>query len=147
MGLISESQLNKFKSAINATTDTFMKKPVVYKRYTTSLDRFNENRRQDQSVELFQLETLIVWGSEKYSMNKEGNGSSDMTNGYALFNIKDLRAAGMIDEEGNFVTRIGSDYLVDQGVEHSVVGYNLVGQLIDENLLVRVFIKKQLRDG
>lgn len=150
MGLISAAQRAKIKSAIESVTDTFMQKTITYRRYGESLDRFNENRRNNQKLTEYTVLGLVVWGSlegDKTAMDNLGRGGVDMSDGYIAFHVKDLLAVGLVDVMRNFVPKSNSDYVVDQGIEHRVVGHSLKGQFIDENLIVKVYIQKKKKDG
>lgn len=150
MTLLSPAQRAQFKAAVNSVTDTFMLKPLLYRRYGESIDRWNENRLADQKKTEYNVLGLIVWGSnesDKTVMDSEGKGGYDISDGYALFNIKDLVAVGLVNGDGNFIGKSNSDYIVDQNVEHSIIGHKLIGQLVDENLMIKLYLEKNLNHG
>lgn len=157
MGLLNKNQIKKINAAFNAVTDTFMRKPITYLQYGESVDPWNENRRKKQKLNQYEILGLIVWGAGKgtdgYQKNKDGNGAGDLSEGYALFNIKDLKAVGMIDTNGNLITKENSDYIVANGEEYMVIGHNLKGpfledvNLLSKDVLVKIFIQKQLKNG
>lgn len=150
MGLISPDQRTQIKNGINSVTDTFMQKPLVYKRYSETLDRFNENRRPAQQLQSYSVLGFIVWGElegDKTTMDADGNGGFDESTAYVLFNIKDLIAVGLVDSDKNFIGKANTDYIVDQNEELRVIGHTLIGQLIDENLLIKIYIEKQINNG
>lgn len=150
MGLISPAQQAKIKQAIESVTDTFMQKPLIYRKYGESLDRFNENRRNNQKLTEYNILGLVVWGSlegDKTAMDSLGRGGVDMSDGYIAFHVKDLLAVGLVDVLRNFVGKSNSDYIIDQGIEHRIIGHSLKGQFISENLIVKIYIQKKKKDG
>lgn len=150
MGLISPAQQAKIKLAIESVTDTFMQKSITYRKYGESLDMFNENRRNNQQFTEYTVLGLVVWGSlegDKTAMDSLGRGGVDMSDGYIAFHVKDLLAVGLVDVMRNFVGEANADYVVDQGIEHRVIGHSLKGQFIDENLIVKIYIQKKMKNG
>lgn len=151
MGLISNKNRLKIKAAIKSVTDTFMKKPLVYHRKTTSLDIFQENRnpKKDQTYNLLGFVKFNAGpggiGTDTY--NNEGDGAFDDSDGYILFHIDDLRDAGLLDSNDNFLGASNSDTVIYQGDTLRITGSTLSAQFIDENLLVRLAFKKEIVNG
>lgn len=151
MGLISNSNRLKIKTAIKSVTDTFFQKPIIYIRRTTSTDEFQENR-SPQEEQRYNLLAFVKFNAGPGGIgpdptHPDGGGSYDNNDGYVLFHIEDLRAVGMIDEQNNFIGSSLADLVIYQETTLIITGSVSIAQFIDENLLVRMAFKKRVSDG
>lgn len=151
---------NPFQAVINAvpqitdaiarTTDTFCNKPFVYQLGGESVERINRNRK-DQTFTNYNLLGLIVWYTDKTdtdTMRNEGEGGIDFGEGYILLNIKDLREVKLLDENGNFIGKANTDYVLYQEEKIRVVGLpKAIGQLVDSVQVYKIFIRKIQKNG
>jgi hypothetical protein len=138
-GLLSDDDILQFREAIKSVTDTFCVLPVVYERHGDSLDTFNEDR-EDEAVTSYNLNALVVYSSLSGDMaNRMPVGAENLPDGYALFNLEDLQAAGLMD--GNYLPLMNpaQDFMVISGARKLVIGTPVLGQFDQLNTVLKVF--------
>jgi hypothetical protein len=146
MGFLSESDLSEFRNAIKQTTDTFCQIPIIYHKKKRVFDRFNEDQKPEE--ENYNLNGLLVYDSKGISSQSTQDGSLgkyDNAEGYVLLNYEDLIAANMIDSDGKFIGNQSEDELTFQGIRVEILGIPLIGQLVNQFSVIKIWFKKNIR--
>ena len=143
--LISVDQLIQIKNALQDVTDTFLQKDFIYNKYGHSTDRFQEDGQQ-KSLQPILMKGLFKF-KDKSNVASNNWGEYDNSDAYILLKISDIEPLGIVDIHGNFTGVPNTDSVIYQNEEYSVEGAVPIGQLIDENVLFKVFISKNIKNG
>lgn len=153
---LSDSDFAEIRTAINDTVETFAQKPVLYKLTTEqAMDRFGRDKHLANNKTKFDLLGLVVWSVPDSELNVEDIGKYDFSMGYVLFSWDYLVEKELIitgTDESNNPTSIPAfkpevDLIVIEGETLEVMGVNIAGQLKDKECVVKVFFKRDLKNG
>lgn len=131
MSLISPEQFAQIGAAIKQVTETFFKIDVTIVRRTRKLSAYNQSRKDTHSEATYQVLALSVYDKEgeDAQSKRTDSGSFDLSDGYLLIHNDVLKAAGLMDADGNPTITAHQDTVKFAGDEWEIDGVNLVGPL------------------
>jgi hypothetical protein len=162
--LISSSDWGEIRSALEDVKDTFFKFPVIFRKRTTrKLTNFHESREADLDYIDYPLLALKV--EEKTDNESRGTenkeGSVDIAEGYIYLSYQKLLVTNpplitastfddtfdetFTDGGGRHQFVLNKDSFIFDGMEHTILGVNLVGPTQSDFQLVKITYKKQLQ--
>jgi hypothetical protein len=116
--LISVSQINSIKSALEDVTYTFHNTPVLYKEAVESIDRFNEDR-SDLTFNEHSILALVEY-PKNGKFKREVAGITDLHDIMLQFNTVDFSEQNLLDSNG-YVTLDGvKDFFIVENVTYKV---------------------------
>lgn len=148
---LTDEDFLEIRTAINDTVETFAQKPVVYNlspKQTLSrmgIDKHNEDNKTE-----FNLLGLVVWNAPESEIDTETLGKFDFSMGYVLFSWDYLEAEGLAETLGAYyklklLPEKDTIKIDDEVLE--VKGVVIQGQLKDKECVVKVFFKRNLKNG
>lgn len=143
MALLTPQQIAGIKDAIQTVTDTFFVTPVTYHLAGDSIDRFNEDRA-DQEFTDYNLKALVEFKTnESDKTTPQIDGAIEDYQVKLSFNYRDIIAANLHD--GNNRTKMNStkDYFTVHNRRFKVNYVGLDGPIEAENVLLIVFGVKE----
>jgi len=147
--LLSSSDRQAFKDAIQDVTDTFFKVPIIIRKRSRSLSLFNED--VDDNSEFVDHNALGLWvpanTGDAGKAEREPWGSVDLSEGRLLFNYCDIDDLGLIKPDKTFDFNPNTDTIVSFGKEYEVEGSNLVGPNDDKFALIKIHFKNRINNG
>lgn len=146
MGLLSITDVTNIRSAIKSVTDTFFTMEAVIEITGASLDFFNEDR-EDADKAIVTVKCLAVFdtsGGDALAAILR-NGTYDFDKGYALFNVEDMQAAGLLDLTGTALIEATRDSLTIGNERFKITGINPVGYLVDASTLIKIHLERQVK--
>lgn len=136
MGLLTAAEEAEARAAIKSVTDTFMITSVTYHKAGESLDRFQEDRK-NQSFTDYTLPCLVEYKKDKIKEGQEGAVRDfDVM---LTINIDDLIALNLASSPNYTVPfNAAKDYFTCRGIKYKVqfVGYD--GPLSTKQCLVLI---------
>ena len=146
MGLINPNQLNQIRKAFKSVTDTFSTIPAKISITGKSLDYYNEDRN-DTGQTIITVKCLAVYESSGTGALDKimRNETFSFNEGYALFNVEDLRAAGLISVTGTALIQATKDSIEVGGEKFKIMGINPLGYLINDYSLVKIHLERQVK--
>lgn len=146
MSFLSVKDVTEIRASVKQTTDTFFTIPAVISREGPSLDPFNEDR-DDVSSNQITVNCLAVYETKGMEAMAKviRNGTYDFDSGYALFNVEDLVASGLIDVTGTALIEATKDTIILGGEPFKIEGINPIGWFVDAFTLVKVHFQRQVK--
>lgn len=141
--LISDAQFALIRTTFNDVIETFMNLDVQYDRTISKLSRFKEDR-DDNVIATHTIKGLYVpvATDTDSQFDKTRKGDFNMSESVVYFGYDDLLALGLIDttDGGNkTVFKPERDRIRINGIEHEIIGENMLGQWKD-NAGVATFV-------
>lgn len=145
--LISDADFQLIRDTINDVVETFGQLAITYKKLDRRTNkRFNRGNQTEQTFTDYPLSGVLVWQVNEKTTQVDVFGKYDFSEGYMIFGFDAVEAAGLVDNDN--VTMEGEvDRIVIRGKEYQVIGVASKGQLKDKDAVVRVQIKKELKNG
>lgn len=147
--LLSNQDFADIRDALNDTMFTFFKRPIIYRKDSDTITRFQRDVATNREFTNYELLGLIVWTDTdtKAETVQRQTGAHDFTEGYCLLRYDDCQAAGIIDAQKRFITTPPQDRLNFNSTEYYVNGMLVIGQLNNDEVLVKVWFRKDLKNG
>lgn len=146
MGFLSQNTIAKIRGAVKKTTDTFLQKDAVYRLKTQTVQRWGEGEGEATAYAVYNLKALYVESDNDSDIIMQKQiGNYNEAFGYFLFNFDDLDAIGLV-QNGQPVMNPNTDLITCDSVEYEVLGVHPLGQLVDRFTVVKVIVKKTIRD-
>ena len=137
--LLSPAQIVQIRAALQDVVDTFMDTPVLYKMSVDSLDRFNEDRKDEKFVD-YELKGLVEYSTEKGEhLELEQDGALNTQDVKISFGLDDLDALGLITPELEVKFQVEKDYFITNGLKYKVTFVGLDGPIEKRNILVVIY--------
>ena len=153
---LTDSDFAAIREVVNDTVETFAQKPVLYKLSADqALERFGRDRNRIDNKNVYNLLGLVVWNAPDAELKVEELGKYDFSMGYILFSWDYLDSEGLIvtgvDEKGNNTSKPvfipEKDIVTVEGEDLEVYGVIVLGQLKDKESVVKVYFKRDLKNG
>jgi hypothetical protein len=139
MSLLSDSTVQRIFTAIKATTDTFLKVSTEVFLKKQNLSVMQETPQAYESVTV--LGMRVASGDKNAAF--DGKGALDNLGSYILYNYKDLETAGLASN-GEVNIKPNRDKVKLEGTEYRINSVVVVGFLVNQYSVVKVFISKML---
>ena len=146
MKLISVSDFALIRSTINDVQDTFYGQAVLYKKARSiGANRFMKDTEETRTYDIYGFFGLIVWKDDTKSIKQEIIGTADMSDAYCLLRFDDVKTAGLIDNNNNFVGLAAEDKFFYNNIQYYMEKVITLGQLDDKDCLVKIFFNKEMK--
>lgn len=147
--LLTDADFAEIRTAINDVVETFAQLPITYKKLKRrTLSRFNRETTSNQSFTDYSFNALEVWEKNEKGFDKaDEKGIWDFSEGYLLIAFDEVIAKGLIDTNGNLAMESEVDKVVIRTIQYDIVGIVKIGQLKDQEVLVKIQFKKPLKNG
>lgn len=144
---LDDDDFAEIREAINDTVETFAQKIIVYKLSSSeTLSRFGiDNHNVDNKIDK-NLLGLVVWNAPKAELETETLGKFDFSMGYVLFAWDYLETEGLIVAEKP-VFEPEKDIIIVDSEQLEVKGVVILGQLKDKECVVKIYFKRNLKNG
>lgn len=145
--LISDADFQLIRETINDVVETFGQLPITYRKLDRrTASRFNRDQQNQQTFTDYALLGLLVWQINEKTSKVDVYGKWDFSEGYIIFGLDALDTAGLVFQ-GDVTMEGEVDRVSIRGKEYQVVGIAQKGQLKDRDAIVKVQIKKDLKNG
>lgn len=146
--LLTSTDFANIRDNLNDVMFTFLKRPITYKKDSNTNTRWQKDNAVARQYTNISLNGLVVWGTsnEDFELKTEITGAKDFGEGYVLLRYDDCTAQGIVTA-GNFTTTTPQDKIAFNGVDYYVRAIVMSGQLENEEVLVKVFFRKDLLPG
>ncbi len=140
-GLLSESDILSFKSAIKDVTDTFMVTPLVYhhlNKNSGTIDKWSEDFKANAYVD-YNLNGLLEYPNTEDNEVRESVGSFDYGDISVTFNLEDLADLGIINSDNLVIFTTETDYFTAKGILYRVKKIKYDGPINSRDVLVKIY--------
>lgn len=138
MAILTTDQVSSIKDTLKEVTDTFFTTPVEYRFIGGSLDRFNEDRK-DNAITIYSLKGFVEFTANKLDRtDRMLEGGLDDHKIKVSFNYRDIKEAGLSDGKNETIMNPSKDYMIVNGRKFKVSQVYLDGPIESENVLVIV---------
>jgi hypothetical protein len=146
MSFLTQNLADRIRGIIKKyATDAFLQRPVVYRKKN---DIALPNRYGNAEIQAFtdyNVLSLEVADKDKSNVSKDNDiGAFDDTRSYFLFNVDDLEVVGLFaNNKPNMTANV--DYIISNGVTFEVTGVEALGQLLDKDVVVKVWVRQLVK--
>lgn len=147
MPLFPQALKERFRKIIkDYPTDFFLRKEVIYRKKDNNVLPNRYGNKEINQYTDFNVFTLQVTDKEKSNVSKDNDtGAFDDTKSYFLFNLDDLELVGLfVDNKPNMTPNL--DYIIKDSTTYEVIGVQSLGQLVDKDVLVKVWVRQLVND-
>ena len=153
---LTDADFAEIRQTINDTVETFAQKQVQYMLSPSqTLSRFGRDKHEATDKTEYNLLGLVVWNPTDAELKIEELGKYDFSMGYVLFGFDYLETEGLITNSTDGggrpikvpVFKPEKDFIYIEGEKLQIMGVQLAGQLKDVEAVVKVFFKRDLKNG
>lgn len=146
MSFLTQGLANKIRGIIKKyATDAFLQRPVVYRKKNNFVVPSRYGNAEVQDFTDYNVLSLEVADKDKSNVSKDNDiGAFDDTRSYFLFNVDDLEEIGLfVDNKPNMTANL--DYIISNGVTFEITGVEALGQLLDKDVVVKVWVRQLVK--